>query len=521
MTEANDVSSTKSADFLPRRAEFGRAESRYELWRIVFLRATGLQYCVAYVILLQQHAALFGSHGLLPAAGFLDRVAQALGSNAAGFWKLPSLFWLDSSDAALSAGALCGVLLSVGVMLGWANAPVLFALWALYLSFVHVGQVFYGYGWESLLCEMGFLAVFLAEPLSGFRRTERAARAPELVVVLLRWLTFRVMFGAGLIKLRGDACWTQLTCLDFHYETQPNPGPLSATFHQLPQVMHRAGVLFNHFVELIVPFGVFGPRFVRRVAGVCIIVFQLALIASGNLSFLNWLTILIALSCFDDGDMSRLFGLAARQAAAARQATPLSARRRGVLVALAIVIGLLGIEPALNLLSPRQAMNAAFDPFQLVNTYGAFGSVSRERLEVELEGTAAATPDAQAVWRAYEFPCKPGDPQRRPCFITPYHYHLDWQMWFLQFNDMRAPLWLWRLVAKLLSGDAEVLSQFSGNPFADRPPRFVRARVYQYRFSRGDEPGHWQRQLVGDMIPAVTLDDLRIRRVQTLDVSRR
>ncbi len=107
------------------------------------------------------------------------------------------------------------------------------------------------------------------------------------MIVLFRWLAFRLMFGAGLIKIRGDECWRDLTCLYYHYETQPNPSPLSYHFHHLPNVVHRAGVLFNHLVELIAPFGVFGPRRIRLVSGVLIVTFQVILIASGNLSFLN------------------------------------------------------------------------------------------------------------------------------------------------------------------------------------------------------------------------------------------
>ncbi len=161
------------------------------------------------------------------------------------FVRLPTLFWFSASDATLYGASLVGLLLALVVTAGLVNAPILLALWALYLSFVHVGQAFYGYGWDILLCETGFLAVFLAPPWRPRLFAETSA-PPLPVIVLFRWLTFRVMFGAGLIKIRGDECWRDLTCLYYHYETQPNPSPLSYYFHHLPNAVHRAGVLFNH-----------------------------------------------------------------------------------------------------------------------------------------------------------------------------------------------------------------------------------------------------------------------------------
>ena len=117
---------------------------------------------------------------------------------------------------------------------------------------------------------------------------------------LLRWVLFILMFGAGLIKIRGDECWRNLTCMKYHYETQPLPGPLSWYFHHLPLWLHRLEILFNHFIELIVPFGYFGPRALRYTAGVLTILFQLTLIVTGSLSWLNCITIVTALACFDD-----------------------------------------------------------------------------------------------------------------------------------------------------------------------------------------------------------------------------
>ncbi|MFZ5894526.1 MAG: lipase maturation factor family protein [Myxococcota bacterium] len=498
-------------DVLVRRfsdVRFGNAESRYALTSFVLLRGVSLIYLVAFLIILFQFRPLFGEQGLLPAGQYLDWVAARLGSRSSGFARLPSVFWFGNSDSILGACALLGVALSAAGLAGFCNAIGQLIQWVLYLSFVHIGQIFYGYGWESLLCEAGFLSIFLAAPLDPrpFARSKRST----LMIVLYRWLTFRVMFGAGLIKLRGDPCWRDLTCLEFHYQSQPNPGPLSYYFHRLPAVAHRAGAVFNHLVELVAPFGVFGPRPWRLLAGASIVCFQVVLILSGNLSFLNWLTLVVALACFDDGVFVRCLPRSlAQRAAASEQASKIGLARRVVLTMLAVGVGFLSLNPVVNMLSSRQAMNASFDPFMLVNTYGAFGSVSRERLSAVIEGTDAAEPSFSARWQGYELPCQTGDPARRPCLVTPYHYRLDWQMWFVPLAPPGSPPepWLVHLLAKLLEGDALVLSLFERNPFAAKPPRFVRVALYRYRFSVPGEAGYWQREYLGNLLPPLARDD--------------
>ncbi len=470
----------------------------------MFLRLLGLVYVVAFLIVIDQWEPLLGSRGLLPARELLDAVADAHGRGVGTFLRLPTLFLFDSSDSAFRAGGWVGLVLSLLVLCGFANVPILFALWLLYMSYVHAGRTFYGYGWEILLLETGFLAIFVA-PLWRLAPFERGTPTPRVVIVLLRWLTLRLMLGAGLIKLRGDPCWRDLTCLVFHYETQPNPNPLSWYLHQLPVWFHRLEVLFNHVAELLAPLFVFGPRRPRLVAGALIVLFQVLLILSGNLSFLNWLTIAIAVACFDDGLLRPCLPRRLRDRLAVHTpgAQPSKARTL-VTYALAIVVGLLSLNPVLNMLSPGQVMNTSFDPFDLVNTYGAFGSIGRERFEIVLEGTSDPNPSETTRWTEYEFKCKPGDPFRRPCWISPYHYRLDWQMWFAAMPGAGTPSWLVRLVAKLLAGDPAVRGLLAPGPFQDHPPVWIRGRLYRYEFARPGEPGWWRRTLVGDSLPPLS-----------------
>jgi hypothetical protein len=491
--------------------EWRGAGQRYWLTRFVILRLLGLMYLVAFLVLAQQIVPLIGDGGLTPARDFLSRVAAHSSSAFTAFVKLPSLFWFALNDTLLRLAAWLGVALSVLVVAGYANAVLLFVLWLLYGSFVHVGQVWYGYGWEIQLLETGLLACFLCPLLDG--RPFPRLPPPTPVIWLFRWLCVRVMWGAGLIKLRGDECWRDLSCLYSHYETQPIPGPLSRLLHFAPRWFHQAGVLFNHLVELVAPFFAFGPRRGRHVAGVLFTAFQLFLIVSGNLSFLNWLTIVPALACFDDSFWRRVLPRAlVRRAERAERESVVSAASRRAVVAVFFVVAVLSVFPVVNLLSSRQAMNRSYNPIDFVNTYGAFGSVGRERHEIVFEGTSDLHVSPSTRWKAYEFKCKPGAPDRRPCWITPYHLRLDWQIWFAAMTDPAGAPWAVHLVRKLLQGDRAAEGLLAHSPFQDRPPRHLRAVLYRYRYAAPGSGAYWTRTEVGVWLPPLSRDDPRLLR---------
>lgn len=479
----------------------------YVLTRFILLRLLGLVYFVAFLVALHQMPPLVGTNGLLPANTFLQYVTTQFGSRLDAFRQLPTLLlWFGASDGVLVTFASLGLVLSFAVLLGVTNALVQIALWILYMSLSRVGQIFYGYGWEIQLLETGFLSIFLC-PIREFRPF--ASAPPAISMILFRWLIVRIMLGAGLIKLRGDPCWSDLTCLVYHYETQPIPSPASPLFHQLPVGLHKFGVGFNHLVELVAPLFAFGPRPARLVAGTLFVAFQLTLIASGNLSFLNWLTLVPAIACFDDDALLELMPakVLARLEKKELEIKPSRSQMITACVAAAFV-AFLSIEPIRNLFSDRQRMNGSFEPLALVNTYGAFGSVDRERFEVVLEGTADTAPSEKAKWLEYEFPCKPGNPKRRPCLITPYHYRLDWQLWFAAKSEVDRQPWFLHLVDKLLRGDQTPKSFLVHDPFPDKPPRFLRASLYRYRFTRvGGGGAWWQREYEREWMRPVSKDD--------------
>lgn len=262
----------------------------YWLGRLLFQRSLAALYLVAFLGAALQFRALIGERGMLPVPRFVERVP---------FRRSPSVFHHHYSDRFFAVWAWAGCAVSVALVAGldsllplWAGLVMWLVPWAMYLSIVNVGQTWYAFGWESLLLEVGFLAVFLGND---------EVAPPVVVLFLLRWVLFRVEFGAGLIKLRGDECWRRLTCLDHHHETQPMPGPLSWFFHHLPKPLHRVEVAANHVTQLVVPFLLFTPQPIATAAASLMILTQLWLVLSGNFSWLNWITIVLALSAVDFG----------------------------------------------------------------------------------------------------------------------------------------------------------------------------------------------------------------------------
>jgi Lipase maturation factor len=465
----------------------------YWFGRLVLERGVAGIYLIAFVVAARQFKALIGEHGMLPVPQFLAQRSV---------WRSPSIFHLHYSDLLFAGVSWFGAALSAAIAAGaadlvplWAAMLMWLVLWLLYQSIVNVGQTWYSFGWESLLLEIGFLAIFLGNDHSA---------PPVLVIWLVRWLLFRVEFGAGLIKLRGDPCWRNLTCLDYHHETQPMPGPLSWFFHHLPKPLHRVEVAGNHFAQLVVPFGLFAPQPVASVAAAIIVVTQLWLVLSGNFAWLNWLTITLAFSAISDSSAAKLVPLPKPPTLPAPPSW-----FAGLVIACTALVVVLSYKPARNLLSRRQAMNMSYDPLHLVNTYGAFGGISRVRREVVIEGTDEEDITDETQWKEYEFKGKPGALRRLPPQIAPYHLRLDWLMWFAAISSHYAAGWMGPFLTRLLRNDPATLRLLRHNPFPESPPRYVRAQLYRYRFTTREELLRdrmwWHRSLIGEFLPPVGL----------------
>jgi len=469
-------------------------KSSYHLTRFVLLRLLGFVYFFAFLSLATQVIPLIGSDGLYPADLFLQRIDQ--GSTLKSFWTLPTVFWFHISDNTLIILSWLGVLLSFILLIGFANIPLLLALWIIYMSFTNIGQIFYGYGWEIQLLETGFLALFFV-PLWEWKPFPKLS-PPAPIIWLFRWLAFRIFLGAGLIKIRGDSCWRDLTCMDFHYETQPIPNPTSRWIHFLPQGWHKIEVLSNHFVELIVPWFVWIPGLISAIAGIFLISFQLLIILGGNYSFLNWITIVPAIACIEDRYWKKI--MPKKLVWKAEQASKHSTKNKYHTIAawiMVIVVIILSIPVVQNLLSSEQAMNRSFNQWSLVNTYGAFGSVGKERPELIIEGTSEKIITQATEWKEYEIPFKPGALEKGLPIVAPYQPRVAWQIWFAAMQSPQNNPWLIHLVWKLLDNDPLALELIEYNPFPDEPPQFIRIQLYKYEFIEPWEEGVWKRELLG------------------------
>lgn len=476
----------------------GFAAVDFEFAREVLQRGIAALYFVAFLSSLNQFRPLLGERGLLPAPTLLAWVSE---SRARRRMLHPTLFLrIRYSDRRLAV--LCGVGMGVAVLLvagipqlgpPWVPMICFLALWLGYMSIVSIGQAFYSFGWEMLLLEAGFLAAFLGS---------NDQPPPTVVIVLFWWLVFRLEFGAGMIKIRGGREWRDLTAMTYHHETQPMPGPLSRQAHLLPRWFHRAEVVGNHFAQLIVPFFLFAPllslwvpgpvpQIIGTTAATIVIATQVWLVLTGNFAWLNWATVVIAFSAV---------GLPGVAHPVDEPLTAWPWLLSGIPMYWVVItsgVGLLVAAlswPALqNLFARRQLMNASFNRWQLANAYGAFGTVTKERIEFIVEGSLD---EAGLLWREYEFKGKPGDVRRIPRQFAPYHLRLDWLMWFLPLGRSLED-WFTAFLVRLLEADRPTLALLRVDPFEGAPPRWVRVVSYRYRFTTRAErhagSGRWVR----------------------------
>ena len=470
------------------------APTRYDLTSWIFLRGIGLIYVFAFYSIAVQVLGLVGSDGILPLDEYLAAARQGWGVSA--YWQLPTLFWLTQSDTLLVAGAWLGVALGLAVTLGVGVRPALIALFVLYLSYVYAGQLFMSYQWDLLLLESGFLAIFLTG-------------GSAIVVWLYRWLLFRFLFLAGLVKLlSGDQTWQTLTALDFHFWTQPLPSPLAWDAAQLPHWFLAATVVAVLALELVVAFFALLPRRPRMVLALLVVVFQLAIMATGSYNFFNLLTMLLCVLLLDDQALRRV--LPARLAARIQARAPRPGRcatwSAAVLALLTVPIGFnLTWEPLTGRNLPVvNKMAEAMAPLLIVNAYGVFATTTTTRPEIIIEGS-----DDGKAWRPYVLPYMPGPIARAPTWSIPYQPRLDWQMWFASYASAGQNRWTERLLQRLLEGSPPVLELFAETPFPVSAPRYVRAELYDYRFADPGEAVWWQRRLDGAYFPQASLDTFR------------
>jgi hypothetical protein len=541
----------------------------WKVSKFAILRLLGFVYLVAFLGAYYQNPGLMGSKGLQPTDHFFGSSLQSKYTSPwNNFQSRPSIFWwLEHSDETMEYLHLCGISISVLVIIGEDSMILMALLWLMYFSIVTSaeGNSFYSYGWESQLLETGFLGIFLCDIFPRFQFGETVTRSPpsHCILWLFRWLCFRISMGAGLIKIRGDSCWTQKTCLYYHFETQPIPSPMSFFFYFLPKPVLRHAVDLDLFVQVYTSWMVLCPTYIPssrrlsqfmlnvvRIGGFVQAGFMVNIIMSGNFAFLNHLTIIPAMACLDDACWPNLI----RRVALPKTAKTISNERTMApqnryspffiwsylreFLNISLLVAILSLSwPVLsNLLQlhgKHQQMNASFGSFRLVNTYGAFGSVGKSRYEPII----SITYNGQD-WEELEFPCKPGSVTRRPCFCAPYHYRLDWNIWFIGFKPhsemlQRRESWLFALVAKLLDQNLgekdrpwlDLLDLTSRRLLRtnyninNRAPRYVKVDMFHYKMTKplwsivsdylsGEtDIVWWNRTYEEELIPPVKLDE--------------
>jgi predicted DCC family thiol-disulfide oxidoreductase YuxK len=468
---------------------------QYDLVSWVFLRLLGAIYIAAFGSLAVQIVGLAGADGILPLKDYLAAAHSELGFIA--YWLLPTLFWLNSSDTALLAVTVAGVLLGALVVVNRGTRPALVGLFVLYLSGVYAGQDFMNFQWDALLLEAGFLAIFLT---SGSR----------IVVWLFRWLLFRFLFLAGIVKLlSGDPTWHGLTALEYHFWSQPLPTPLAWYAAQLPAWALMAGTAATLVIEIGLAFLIFLPRRVRMLSAGAVLLLQLLVTLTGNYNFFNLLAMLLCIFLFDDAALRRIVpqGLGSR----VHPRAPRPGRTATIVAAvLAFIIVPVGFNRIVQTVAHRNLpvlgfVTALVTPFDIVNGYGLFAIMTTERPEIVIEGS-----NDGSTWREYVFRYKPGPLSRPPPWNIPHQPRLDWQMWFAALGSARESHWVESLMWHLLKGSPAVLALLQSSPFAT-PPRYVRAELYEYRFAdrrtREATGQWWVRRAEGLWFPKVQLSD--------------
>jgi len=411
----------------------------YQLASWLFIKSLALIYFSAFLSIAVQIPGLAGPNGILPFNEFLELAYQQRGYGA--FLYLPTFFWVNSSNLALQAVAYAGCVFSVLLLLGYSSKKMLILLFISYLSLFHAGQMFMTFQWDTLLLEAGFLAIFLT------------AGPSHLVIFLYHWLLFRLRFMSGFSKLASnDPAWANLSTLNYYFETQPLPHAGAWYFHQLPEWLLQAGVVFTFFTELIVPFFIFLPRKFRISAAAITIIMQLLIIASSNHNWINILTIVLCLFLLDDRLIRRVLPEALLPSAIKQPAS--NHKSIYVLPVFAVLIITSSITVFLRYIPEIKAPAVLTQTAIVVRSWGighdfhVFPTMQTERHELQIEGSYDGK-----EWKTYQFKYKPGPLDQRPPFNIPHQPRLDWMIWFVPPQFPEFMYWFDEFLGRRQHGD--------------------------------------------------------------------
>ncbi len=506
----------------------GPRDGRGKLWpRWLFLRALGAIYFSVFFSLLFQMQGLIGPRGILPAGQYLQYVHDRVG--AAGYWYAPTLLWWSSSAAMLNALCWIGLAASVlAVFNVWPRAS-LAVCWVVFLSFIGGLQDFAAYQSDGMLLEAGFIAVFFAP--RGVRPGLGAAGPPSRAsTFLLLWEWFRIYFESGLVKIAsGDPTWRKLTAMDEYYQNGPLPTWLGWYVQHLPETFHKTTAGLTLAVELGLVLLLFLPRRFRLALFFIVTPFELSIIATANYCFLNYIVLWLGILLLDDQFVAwvwpyartrreaELAGISPSTPAGSTEKPERPAWQRLTAMALPAVClswlfygTVVWLVPVLSTVLHLPLVELPMEPVRLIqplsiaNRYGLFARMTWARYEIEFQGS-----DDEKNWIPYPFRFKPQDPELAPLVYAPYHPRFEWNLWFAMLGTINDAPWVVNGELRLLEGSPPVLKLFAGNPFPGRPPKYVRAVIYQYWFTSMETHRRtglwWRREYLGRFGPTLTL----------------
>ena len=462
---------------------------------LLFHRALAAVFLIAWLSLASQILVLVGSRGLLP---LVDFVAAARADGALSFRTFPSLLAWMPGDRPLFWGTLVGAAVSL-VALSGARPRLCAAFQTVwYLGYVTICRDFLGFQWDNLLLECGLLATFLP-----------AHRPAPLAHLMLRALLFKLYFESGLAKWQSPLHdWRDGSAMSFYYETAPLPTALAWYAHHLPRGWHAFESYATLAMELVLPFGIFGPRRIRLGAAALLTLFQVINLATANYAFFCYLTMALHVFLLDEHDVTAIGKWRRRPKRAIANGPP--GLRRPIRVAAWVGAGLWAFvslteawfhfgEPsgeAATILVPVLEWSQTF---RVVNAFHLFAAVTRERIEPEVQLLH------HGVWTAQYFKFKPGDPARAPRLVAPHQPRVDFLLWFYGLSyQRRQPAYVAALQARLCDDPAAVASLFGSDlPSA---PSAVRIVFWAYRFTsiaeRNATGAWWTRRPLGATQPS-------------------
>jgi hypothetical protein len=534
--QALDVRWIKALQQRAMRAATARSNDGYLAWGL-FVRAVAVCYAVTFLSEAQQMLGLLGSRGILPVADFIAECAKQL-SAPYRYLRLPTLYWLNASDAFIALVPWLGLLAALLVLVGIGSRVGLLVCYGLHQSTVVAGGDFFFYPWDFLLLETTILALFVP----ALRRLPAlTVSEPPLPIVALsvHFLLFRLQFGMGTHKFfdATDQGWLKLTYVYLWQQAQPMPTAAAwYAVNYVPMWMHACMDVLTFVTEVPLPFLLFIPGKPRLFATLTIAVLHTGIAVFGNFGTFQLVTLTLCIACLSDAQVYAALNWVRRQLGRAEvditapkhlvtHATYWQRQRRridafvGSCVAITAMLcgvlfmarmmqpnGMTALSNTRWLFAPEAEHSVSYpgmrllrvvSPFFLSYPYGIFresAPVGAPRRGIVFQGSADGV-----HWNTYDNKFNPVEPiQRPPQFFAPYQPRLDHLFiyeaggfHFAYLNGInpyygaRTPLPF--IAGRLFEQSADVLSLFASNPFPARPPVQVRVRIASYRFTSAHE----------------------------------